>query len=294
MSLLWATAMAWWTGEPDREYEREEYARPEGGYGPLRDPAETHRQRWDRHVSRIVDRHNVPRENAEEALRAVVPHLRSGAVFVQPGEYGFASSNKQEEKWSSAQYKHLQNPETWRHKPVEQVPTDDYIRATQDFVRPSSVAHNLFHPGHYEPGEDEPIGDPDYSPDWDQPEEDRYRGTDEDSVLNGTAKFLRHRDGSHSLLDGHHRVSADLLLGKSHTPGQVMDERELERAGSGSRKEPEHVRDESLIGHVVRDHGFDSGWARGAQGNRREMDRLYWDHETDHDRDRDLKHYHEE
>lgn len=223
MSLLWRTAV-WWSGDPDDEYEYEE---------GLRDPEEHPKERGQRYVSQVVDRHNVTRGAAEKAIKHVIGHHADDSVFRSPAEYGFASVGNQANHYSPQMQAKLMDPATWRGRKVEQVSLNQPIHATQDFIRPGSIAHNLFHPGKRESEQDEAVGDPDYDPDWDADSraemDDMSESTPEERELHKNTYFMRRNNGKLEVVDGHHRVATDMLLGKSHTPGIVIHEREINK-----------------------------------------------------------------
>jgi hypothetical protein len=226
MSLLWRTA-AWWSRDPDEMHEYEE---------GLRDPEEPGKARGQRYVSQVVDRHNVDRGAAEKAIKHVLQHHQEGNdVGASPEEYGFATSAAQWKHYPMEMTQKLMDPKTWRGKKVEQVPLDQPIHATQNFIHPRAVAHNLFHPGKRTAEEGEAIGDPDYDPNWDSEqreesdrESDREFGlSPEERELRKNVFFMKRKSGRMEVVDGHHRVATDMLLGKSHTPGIVIHEKEI-------------------------------------------------------------------
>jgi hypothetical protein len=193
--------------------------------------------------------------------------------------------------------KRLQDPETWRGRPVEQVPTDE-IHASQHFIRPSSVAHNLFWPGHRQPMSDEETGDPDAEPEpepEDVTEDDEYHQHDrspqesaDERELHRNAKFLERHDGRIECVDGHHRAAADMILGKTTTPGQLIHERDLMRPHG----QPQHgwpMSKDAMRAHLVEDHGWDPADVDASHGTFREMDRTHdyehntWQHKLGHD-----------
>lgn len=261
MTLLWADAAAhqlaarqaaWWNGEREFDHEGDDEH-------PLRDPSEPVAKRRERYISQIVDRHNVPRENAEHALRHVYGHLAAGHHMGSPVDYGFASQSRDYMSYPAHIFAKLQDPDTWKGRPVVQVPAEE-LHATQDFLRHGGVAHNLFWPGHRRPVEDDAEGDPDYEPESEH-EREESGGDDEfpdpeQRELHRTAKVLVHRNGSRSVLDGHHRAAADILLGKKTTPAQEIHERELDTSGGAIRElpYPESIQDHR--DHLIHEHGY--------------------------------------
>lgn len=235
MSLLWRTA-AWWNNDRDYEYEGDdEY--------PLRDPNEHPKDRGQRYVSQIVDRHNVTRGAAEKALKHVLQHHDHSTIFKSPEDYGFASSANQMSHYSGDMIEKLMDPATWQGRKVQQVALHQPLHATQNFIRPKSIAHNLFHPGKKQPEYEEgAVGDPDVDPNDMQSDEDEWYEeggeTPEQRELHKNVFFMKRHNGRMEVVDGHHRVAADMLLGKSHTPGIVIHERELEGGRPYSYRNP--------------------------------------------------------
>lgn len=225
MSLLWRTAMAW--HDDDRENEPDQWE-------DFRD-ARPYSQRRDGLVDQIADAHDVPRENADRALEKIENHSQS--IMADSKHFGF--SDYVSDARSHAGNAEMRTPELWHRAHVAQVPLKG-MKASQSWVRPSGVAHNLFHPGTRAPEEEGVEGDPDYNPEWD---EDRHRETDEmmsheyggkPQPKTDLPRFLKHTDGSYTCLDGHHRVSADLLLGKESIPGRVIHEKQLTKAANAA------------------------------------------------------------
>lgn len=216
---------AWWTTDPDEYHEYENMHDPDYR---LRDPNETPIARRNRFIKHISDAHGVDEKAATGALKHVITRGLGG--FDDPTSYGFASSANQMTHYSHSTRQKLMDPKTWAGKQEEDIPLHQEIHASQNFIRPDSVAHNLFHPGKREP-QDEAVGDPDYDPSWDEnlhhDEDEASSETPEQRALHGTARFMRRTNGSLEVVDGHHRVAADMLLGKSHTRGVVLHERDL-------------------------------------------------------------------
>jgi hypothetical protein len=274
-------AAAWHNDERDLEYEQGEY--------PVRDPAEKIRTRRNRYVSQIVDRHNVTRKAAFGAMMHVAGHLEDNYATGHPTDYGFASAPAfSRDHYGHEMTRRLQDPETWRNRPVEQVPTDE-IHASQHFIRPQSVAHNLFWPGHRQPLSDDETGDPDIEPEaepHDIEDDDEYSSADE-RELHRNAKFLTRHDGRIELVDGHHRVGADMILGKKTTPGQMIHERELMRPPG----QPQHawpMNRDSMRAHLTGHHGWDPDYVDSHETFRQmdrahDQDHLDWQHKLEHD-----------
>lgn len=224
MSLLWSRAMllkeaAWWNGEEEYEYESDpDY--------PLRDPYETMKQRGQRYKQQVVENHGVHPDIAQKAIQHVVKHLQSDTVYADPTEYGFASSRAVHLAFPAHVEHRLIDPNTWKDKKPEEVDLTEPIHASQEFIRPQSVSHNLFHPGQRQPAhEDRAVGDPDYNPaDYSDGEEEPEDSSGHDY---SRAYFLRRTNGEMHVVDGHHRVGTNLLLGKKSMTGVVLNESEI-------------------------------------------------------------------
>lgn len=225
MSLLWTEAshhkvsMPWWNKDEPGEYEEH-----------LRDPEESLRDRGQRYKQQVMDGHGVGASTAQRAIQHVVKHLDTDAAHTDPVKYGFASSGWGPRVLPDHIMYTVADPATWKGVKEQDVDLTEPIHATQDFVRHHSIAHNLFHPGKKQPDyEDEAVGDPDYDP-------DRYRDDDEShgSVLppeeradHSKVYFLRRNNGKMHVVDGHHRVATNLLLGKKSMRGMVIHEHEI-------------------------------------------------------------------
>jgi hypothetical protein len=220
MSLLWTTAMPWWNNERRFDFEGDdEY--------PLRDPGESLAARGRRYQQKVVENHGVTPEVAQKSIKHVLKGMSKGEVWGDPKEYGFASSSRTPLSFLMSSHEKaskIYRGDTWNHLPVQPVDLSEPIHATQDFVRHRGVAHNLFHPGKVAPrSEEDGEGDPDYEPDepdygWDDPDENKHTSH---------PRFIRMNNGKLMAMDGHHRIATDLLLGKSHTMGRVLHERDL-------------------------------------------------------------------
>lgn len=228
MSLLWTRAMAW--HDDDRENE------PDGAED-FRDKRPYHERRPGL-VDHISFVHDVDHDVADRALEKIENH--STSLNAPSIHFGFAGHT--DDARSRAGTAEMRTPELWHRAHVAEVPLKG-MKASQSWVRPSGVAHNLFHPGMRAPEEDGVEGDPDYDPEWD---EDRHRETDEmmhheydgkPQPQTDLPRFLRHTDGSYTCLDGHHRVAADLLLGKASIPGRVIHEKQLARSAHKKRED---------------------------------------------------------
>lgn len=223
MSLLWVTAMPWWNGEEPHEYE-------EG----LRDPEEPLLSRGQRYKAQVMHNHGVDGPTAQHAIQHVVRHLMDDAIYKDPTEYGFASSGRSMDHWDPDVAHRLMDPHTWKGRKPQQVDLTEPIHASQEFIRPPSVAHNLFHPGKRQPSfDDEAVGDPDYDPDEHRYEDDGdYEDPDhqrEQNAIHSQVYFMRRNNGRMEVVDGHHRVATNLLLGKESMPGVVIHENEIPR-----------------------------------------------------------------
>lgn len=302
MALLWADAAAhqleaaWWNAQREFEHEGDdEY--------PLRDPGESMSARRQRYVSHVVDQHNIPRSAARAALAHVTGHLKQNATYAHPSDYGFASAPGRTDdfEWGAGHLSKIMNPETWRHRPVTQVPTGE-IHASQNFIRPASVAHNMFYPGRKEPeGEEHAVGDPDADPaDYGSDEEREHdplaKVVSDEDVLHGTAKFFQHRDGRMTCIDGHHRAGADMIMGKKTTPGQVLTERELDEHEhrDGGKQAIEDPWGPAIHQHLIEHHGWAPDSIASERGARAQQEQTSM-HEDEHDRyGHEFEHYHPE
>lgn len=218
MSTLWVQA-AWHNAQPGTE----EWS--EHGFGH-----ETREQRRDRYIQHVQDVHGVDHDTAQRALQHVARHLKGDAPQVSPTEYGFASAPH------FGREVHLPDSiffgNIWEHAPLHVVRLDRPVHASQWFITPRNVAHNLFHPGkRMSLYDDEDHGHPDIEPtSWDPEEED-----DDDFDNNGPSdcpRMIRQTDGTHMAIDGHHRLATDMLLRKPKTRARVLDIRDFGGRGS--------------------------------------------------------------
>lgn len=225
MSLLWTQAMAWY--DDDRETDPNPHE-----FGDYRDkrPYDTRRPEL---VEHIADAHDVPPDAADRALEKIENH--TGSRYAPAVHFGFSSHHDLgDDPPRSAKF--------WSKAEVTDVPLKG-MKASQDWVRPASVAHNLFNPGSREPMDDETIGDPDYDPEWDDEfrresdeyeDQERRQSGDPEPAETDLPRFIRHSDGTHTCADGHHRVSVAILLGKKTIRGRVVDEHQYRSGGQAS------------------------------------------------------------
>lgn len=218
MSLLWTRAMPWY----DERLEPHEYEYD------VRDVDEPNRQRGQRFKQRVMDHHGVDDATAQRAIEHVVKGQDNGVIWADPSEYGFASARRAFDNYPSHLISKLMDPDTWKGREPQEVDLTEPIHASQDFIRHKSVAHNLFHPGKKQPAyQDDAVGDPDYDPDQDQEEDDGYGEESSEGVDHGQVYFMRRHNGRMEVVDGHHRVATNLLLGKRSMPGMVIHEHEI-------------------------------------------------------------------
>lgn len=224
MSLLWTQAMSW--HNDDRSDEDEELKE-------FRDTRPYHERRPGL-VDHISFVHDVPRHAADEALSQVEHGLSKRERTGRPSRLGHTTDYGFYQHFPLSDHKpdlheHLRDARNWKHAEVDHIPTDE-IRSTQSWVRHNGVAHNLFHPGLRTPYQEGIEGDPDYDPELDEDvwhEDDHNRDelnkeNPESAHETNLPKFYRDEHGAHYTLDGHHRVAADLILGKSHIEGRVL------------------------------------------------------------------------
>jgi hypothetical protein len=307
MSTLWRAAAAaqltgaWHNSSPDDLDEETGRA------------GESMPDRRKRYISMIVDRHNVSRPAATRALKHVYQGLSGDSPFDSIRHYDpherirSVGGQGNRDYYSHHEYETLNNPKTWAGRKVEQVPLDSGVHASQPWVRPKSMAHNLFHPGQREHPEEELVGDPDFGPDndrdmyGDEEEEGGSELTAEQRALHNVPKFVRRPDGSHEIVDGHHRAVTDALLGKKHTPGHVISQGELRQLAAGQKAapapatirsnpraklQPEPRTHSGLVHHMMTEH------AHGSWAGEEMPQALQRQHEADHDLDADIIDHH--
>lgn len=207
MSLLWIQA-AWHDAQPGTE-EWDEY-----GHG-----REDKDQRRERYIRQVQDAHGVDRDTALGAIKAVVGHLRD--KHVQP----FASVPGPMRRVHLPE--EVDFKEAWDSAPVEDVDLHKPVHASQHWLKGRSLAHNLFHPGEVPPSEYEREGHPDEESNRDPDDDDYQYYTGNDNGPRDLARLIRQTDGSHLVVDGHHRMATDLLLNKRTTKARVLDIRDL-------------------------------------------------------------------
>jgi GNAT superfamily N-acetyltransferase len=183
--------------------------------------------RRERYVHQVAERHGVGAEVARHAITRVAQDVRTGEPFTGVRGYGYTRSpgDMNDSFYTERRIKALNDPETWRGRKVQHVSTDE-VHASQPWLNPPKLAHNLFHPGKDLPAMEGETGHPDIDPDesWEDAGEERRH---QDS-LGATTRFVRRSDGRLQVGDGHHRAAIDMLLGKETTPGLVINEHELD------------------------------------------------------------------
>jgi hypothetical protein len=181
-----------------------------------------------RHTQQIAAAHGVSPTAARRAYIAVTDAIR--ARKHQPTDYGFASQPKTDRHgWMETpipddhDIHDYEGPRRWGHLESEQVDIHRGVHATQQQMDPHAVAHNLFHPGKLVPTSKRNLGNPDHDPD----QEDHAARAEADGVEGNSdlTRFHRTSNGRLNLADGHHRLAADLLLGKTHTSGLVWNDK---------------------------------------------------------------------
>src|SRR6185437_9187997 len=216
------------------------------------------RARAERYVHQVAEKHDVGPEIARSALRHLSRDLDAGTPHVSARSYGFAEEPhgfgvNDEFFKGDDRIRALNRPELWDHVPVTHVSTDE-IHASQNWVMPKLVAHNVFWPGKKTSGYDGDLGHPDLDPD-DAPQEDfsDVAESERHPDLGRHALMVRRRDGRLQVADGHNRVAADMLLAKETTPAKVIDEDDVLRH-SPERREPTPADAKGLWAHPREDH----------------------------------------
>jgi hypothetical protein len=205
MSLLWIHA-AWYHEKPGTEE-----------WGEHGFDHETREQRRDRYLQHIQNAHGVDRESALRAARVV-------QSSPNPVEAGFAS----QPSGTRHPVRGSEDDGVWANAPIEDVDLSKPVHATQNWLHQRHLFHNLFHPGKKPPSHDPDAGHPDIDPDEDRDEEDEaYWDRNDNGHPLDLPRMIRQTEGSHVVHDGHHRVAADMLLGKATTRARVLDIRDL-------------------------------------------------------------------
>lgn len=161
---------------------------------------------------RVSETHQVPGYAAGAALHTLRDVHRSGRA--RPADYGFASGF--EDSDSHSYPRELLNHQAWHHMEPEKVSLRSPIHASQWEMDQSSVGHNVFHPGKPHPADWDEIGNPDHDPAHDPMPVPTHVRTD-------LPRLYRNEQGQMHVVDGHHRLAADLLLRKPHTHALVWD-----------------------------------------------------------------------
>jgi hypothetical protein len=208
MSLLWIEA-AWYNAKPGTQ----EWG--EHGFGH-----ESREQRRDRYVQHVQQAHGVDRDTALGAIQEIVRHR---SVPVAP----FASTPGKPPSGMRLP-EEVDFKEAWDYAPVEHVDLRKPVHASQNFLHQHYLEHNLFHPGEVPPREREEVGHPDASSNDDPDDEDYQWHTDaSENGPRDLPRLIRQTDGSHVVVDGHHRMATELLLNKPTTQARVLDIRHL-------------------------------------------------------------------
>jgi hypothetical protein len=252
------------------------------------------RARQHRYVQQVARGHDVSPEAAHAAITHVAGDLANESqVFASARDYGF---RKGVEKGFLTEplIAHLMKPETWKGLKPTDVPTDR-IRPSQNWLRPPSIAHNLFHQGKREATNEDEIGHPDVDPDDyrdDYRDEETYGEEHPKDDLGGHARFIQRTNGEYLLADGHHRAGTDMLLGKPTTRGVVIHEDDIRRQ-LASKPWPRPKTPRELYEHMAIDHERTRTQMPRSEGEAWELE-----HEHDHahdfgEEDHDLDHEHE-
>ena len=210
MSLLWLQA-AWHDAKPGTE-EWDEY-----GHGH-----ESADQRRERYIRRVQDVHGVDRDTALGAIKVVAGYARGQTI--QP----FSSIPRQIGRNGRDLPEEVDFKSAWDHAPVHDVDLRKPVHASQNFLHSHYLAHNLFHPGEVPPSHQDEVGHPDAMSNEDPDDEDyQWHTDDSENGPRDLPRLIRQTDGSHVVVDGHHRMATELLLRKPTTKARVLDVRHL-------------------------------------------------------------------
>lgn len=211
---------------------------------------------YNRHVQQIMNAHGVSRDQAQIAHGKLSDMLQRGQYGHRPTAFGFASTPRTDAQGFMETHipddhdmKDYEGPTRWGHLDTQKVDLSRGVHSTQQEMDPHVVAHNLFHPGKLMPTEKHNIGNPDFNPD----EEDAASRAHADGVEvnSDRSRFYQPQgaSGPTYAADGHHRIAADLLLGKKHADGLVWDDtrppaKTCDHPGCASCREAERFRKE--------------------------------------------------
>ena len=152
-------------------------------------------------LAKQADYRQPPTEETWEARRQRVSNWldKQGEIFHLPSKWGPHTSN-QVAHGLIAEHDGPERDEHWEHLPDQEVSLRQPVHTHQGFVYTDTVKHYLnadadpdqyYESGEYTPGGDEP-------------------------------KFVKH-EGTHYMLDGHHRYAKDRLMGHESMYGKVFD-----------------------------------------------------------------------
>lgn len=214
MSLLWVQA-AWHDAQPGTE-EWDEH-----GYGH-----ESRDERRERYLQQVQTAHGVDRDTAHEAISRVARAMRGGGRL-SPVDAGFASQPAPPRKGVDLP-EEVDFKDAWDRAPVRHIDLSRGVHASQTFLHPRYLAHNLFHPGEVPPNEGDMVGHPDELSNDDPEDEDYQWHTDaSENGPRDLPRVIRQTDGSYVVADGHHRLATELMLGKRTTAARELDVRHL-------------------------------------------------------------------
>ena len=171
-------------------------------------------------VKRIAEGHQVPEHRARNVLNKIGRHLYAEREYMHPVEYGeFTSAPKQMDPDYSLLPDEATEEGPWYHRPVEHADIGfrTPVHAIQGFLYTRGLAHAALWPGRRQDLRaygDPKVGHPDIEP---TAYEEEHYGAPTDA-----SRLVRKHNGLW-VVDGHHRIAVDRMLGKSTTPARVAD-----------------------------------------------------------------------
>lgn len=185
----------------------------------VRDPGESHADRRTRHIEQLQATHGVTPKAATQAYDTITGHLNN-TRHLTPKHFGMEPSDLRGDPLTARE---------WHETEPEEIDlTKHKLHTIQGWVSASGVAHKMFHPdGRYPDEAEHLVGDPDHDPD-DGHYDDGWGHEDEDERPPGDYARVIHHGGKYHVINGNHRLAADLLMGHPTTYARVhhMDEQE--------------------------------------------------------------------